>query len=141
MNWTGNGWTFRNVRTGTYLAINGSAADGTALVANNTAAEWHIWRDDANQNTFRYYSIATPTMYASLILVIPSGCLCPTQRRTSISNYGDPTIGTPITLWTTWAGLHQTWKFTQGMALTDCILLPRTNEFFHYSLICTLLPS
>ena len=86
---------------------------------------------------YRYsHNVRVANTRYSLRVFVPN-----TKENLDLYNYGDPTIGTPITLWTTWAGLHQTWKFTQGMPLTDCTLLPRTNEFFHYSLICTLLPS
>lgn len=33
-----------------------------------------------------------------------------TNYNIDLYNHGDPTPGTPITLWWTWEGLHQTWK-------------------------------
>jgi len=94
MNWTGNSWTFRSVYTGHYLSINGTAADGTGIVASATPFGWDIWRDDNNTNTFRIF---VPNTIQNLDL------------------YGDglKTPGDPITLWSTWDGLHQTWNFTQ----------------------------
>jgi len=94
LNWTGSAWTFRSNYTGTYLSIAGSPADGTRLVASPTAFEWHIWRDQANPNTFRIF---VPNTYENLDLWAD----------------GDPTPGDPITLWTAWSGIHQTWNFTQ----------------------------
>jgi len=92
--WTGNSWTFKSNYTGTYLAINGSPGDGTSLVASTTPFQWDIWRDPNNENTFRIY---VPNTYENLDLWAD----------------GDPTPGDPITLWTAWDGLHQTWNFTK----------------------------
>ncbi|KDR71604.1 hypothetical protein GALMADRAFT_102607 [Galerina marginata CBS 339.88] len=95
LTWTGSAWTFRSVWTGTYLSIDGSPADGTRLVASSTPFNWHIWRDESNPNTFRVF--------------VPS-----THQNLDLYGHGLATPGDPITLWSTWNGLHQTWKFTQA---------------------------
>ncbi|KIM43941.1 carbohydrate-binding module family 13 protein [Hebeloma cylindrosporum] len=94
MNWTGKAWTFRSAATGLYLGIGGTPADGTRIVVSATPFEWHIWRADNDQNTFRIF---VPFTHQNLDL------------------YGDGlrTPGDPITLWYTWNGLHQTWRFTK----------------------------
>lgn len=53
LNWAGNGWTFQNQNTGTYLGIQGSPANLTPVVAVENAMIWDIWRDDVDSNTFR----------------------------------------------------------------------------------------
>jgi hypothetical protein len=62
MDWTGKSWTFKSVATGLYLSIGETPADGTPIVASPTPFEWHIWRADNDQNTFRYKSSAKITM-------------------------------------------------------------------------------
>ncbi|CAA7264510.1 unnamed protein product [Cyclocybe aegerita] len=94
LNWTGNSWTFRSVATGTYLSIDGSASDGTRIVASTTPFDWHIWRDEQDENTFRIF--------------VPN-----THQNLDLYARGNPSSGNPVTLWYTWNGLHQTWKFTQ----------------------------
>ncbi|PPQ69939.1 hypothetical protein CVT24_003689 [Panaeolus cyanescens] len=95
MNWTGNSWTFQAGSTGQYLAIEGAPADGTKVVASATPFDWHIWRDDKDPNTFRIF--------------VPN-----THQNLDLYGKGNSTPGTPITLWWTWAGRHQTWRFTRG---------------------------
>ncbi|KXN83013.1 hypothetical protein AN958_01948 [Leucoagaricus sp. SymC.cos] len=91
-NWTGKAWTIRSVSSGQYLGTDSTNyADGTKLVAVAQPFEWHIWRDDANQNTFRIF--------------VPF-----THFNVDLNNYGSPIAGEPISLWWTWEGLHQTWK-------------------------------
>ncbi|KAF9032404.1 ricin B-like lectin [Panaeolus papilionaceus] len=94
MNWTGNSWTFQAGSTGQYLAIEGPPADGTKVIASATPFDWHIWRDDQDPNTFRIF--------------VPN-----THQNLDLYGKGNSTPGTPITLWWTWAGRHQTWRFTQ----------------------------
>ncbi|KAF8817660.1 ricin B-like lectin [Phlegmacium glaucopus] len=96
LNWTGNSWTFRSVATGRYLAIQGTPADGLPIVGIDTPFEWHIWRDNANTNTFRIF--------------VPF-----TVQNLDLYANGLSTPGDPITLWSTWNGIHQTWNFMQGM--------------------------
>nr|AEE98237.1 ricin B-like lectin [Macrolepiota procera] len=89
-NWTGKAWTLRSASSGSYLGIEGTPAGGTRLVAVNDPFEWHIWRDEANENAFRIF--------------VPF-----TNYNLDLSGYGDTTPGTPVQLWWTWEGLHQTW--------------------------------
>ncbi|KAF8968472.1 ricin B-like lectin [Flammula alnicola] len=104
MNWTGKAWTFKSGSTGQYLSIVGSPADGTRVVAAAESFEWHIWRADSDTNTFRIF--------------VPF-----THQNLDLYAGGNTTPGTPITLWYTWNGLHQTWKFTHGMNLCNSSLL------------------
>jgi hypothetical protein len=95
MNWVGNGWTFQNQNTQTYLGIEGTPADGLPLVAVSTPFTWHIWRDETNSSTYRIF--------------VPN-----TIYNLDLFGYGLTTSGDPIQLWTTWSGLHQTWTFGQA---------------------------
>jgi len=90
-NWTGKSWTIHSASSNQYLGVEGTPTDGTRLVAVNDPFEWHIWRDEANQSTYRIF--------------VPF-----TSYNLDLTNWGDATPGTPVQLWFTWAGLHQTWK-------------------------------
>ncbi|KAF8151501.1 ricin B-like lectin [Crassisporium funariophilum] len=93
--WTGKSWTFRSGSTGKYLGIEGTPANGLSIVAVAAPFEWHIWRDEADQNTFRIF--------------VPF-----TRQNLDLFGNGRTAPGTPITLWAKWAGVHQTWKFTRS---------------------------
>jgi len=94
LNWVGNGWTFRNVNTGTYLGIQGTPADGLPLVAVSTPFVWDIWPDAVNATTYRIF--------------VPN-----TLENWDLYDYGATNSGDPITLWTSWSGIHQTWSLRQ----------------------------
>ena len=56
MNWAGNGWTFQNEYSNTYLGILGNSShlgDGNLTIAVADPFVWDIWRDEVNPNTFR----------------------------------------------------------------------------------------
>lgn len=115
MGWTGKAWTFKSGSTGLFLAVNGTAADGTKLVPSATPFEWHIWRADNDPNTFRCVTfLRTMRPLHSFIDVAFRRIFVPfTHQNLDLFNQGDPTPGTLITTWWTWEGVHQTWKFTQ----------------------------
>ena len=92
IDWIGNAWTFRNVRSGQYLGLGAASTDGTRLVAVDEPVGWHIWHDEEDPSTFRIF--------------VPF-----TRYNLDLYNYGDPIAGDPITLWSKWNGRHQTWRF------------------------------
>lgn len=94
LGWVGNGWTFRNANSGTYLGIQGTPADGLALAAVTTAFVWDIWPDAVVSNAYRIF--------------VPN-----TLQNWDLYNYGAANSGDPVTLWTSWNGTHQTWSFHQ----------------------------
>ncbi|KAG6848633.1 hypothetical protein H0H93_015319 [Arthromyces matolae] len=87
-------WTFQSVGSGLYIAIDGSSADGTRLVAQTTPFGWDIWHDATNPETYRIF-------------------IHNTTYNWDLYHNGDSAPKTPITLWYQWAGVHQTWKFTR----------------------------
>ena len=129
MNWLGNGWSFQNAYTGSYLGVQGNVSNGLPIVAVNSPFTWHIWRDDVNPNNFRWKSTFPLNIrrgsYLSFFLdriFVPN-----TTQNLDLYNYGLNTSGDPIQLWSTWNGTHQTWNFTQGMTIVktcsySCIL-------------------
>ncbi|KAG6840074.1 hypothetical protein C0991_009186 [Blastosporella zonata] len=94
LTWTNIGWTFQSVGNGLYLSVDGSSTDGTRLVAVTTPFGWDIWHDQVDPSTYRIF--------------VPN-----THFNLDLNNRGSSVPGTPITLWYTWAGVHQTWKFTR----------------------------
>ncbi|KAK0468610.1 ricin B lectin domain-containing protein [Armillaria novae-zelandiae] len=113
LTWTGRSWTFRSVSSNQYLGLEGSAGNGTKLLAVAQPFEWHIWHDETDQTTFRVFAPNTTYNF-------------------DLWNYGDPVPGDPITLWTKWDGLHQTWRFERGelavLLLKQCRSLNVCNE-------------
>ncbi|KAI0065085.1 carbohydrate-binding module family 13 protein [Artomyces pyxidatus] len=90
----GGAWTFRSVGTGKYLAVEGDPADGAKLIAVETDSPhtWDIWPDKEVPDAFRVF-------------------IHDTRFNIDLSDHGNPTPGTPVTLWTTWSGQNQIWKF------------------------------
>ncbi|KAL0948453.1 hypothetical protein HGRIS_011026 [Hohenbuehelia grisea] len=93
LEWTGKGWTFKSSSNGLYLTLSGTATDGTRLTVGSTPMEWHVWPDNLDSSVYRHVSPVS---------------------RSDLWAQGDPTPGTPITLWYRWNGRHQTWKFEAG---------------------------
>ncbi|KAF7760721.1 hypothetical protein Agabi119p4_10130 [Agaricus bisporus var. burnettii] len=89
--WEGDAWSIRSVSSSKYLGIDGNPNNGTKLVADTQMFKWHIWRDAMDENNFRIF--------------VPN-----THQNVDLSNHGDPTPGNPIIIWSTWSGVHQTWK-------------------------------
>ncbi|KAJ7724854.1 ricin B-like lectin [Mycena metata] len=90
--WTGHAWTIRSLSSGLYLSLGGTPGDGTPLIATSTPFEFDIWHDETDKANYRIF--------------VPN-----TKLNLDLYNDGNPTPGTPITLWYQWAGIHQTWKF------------------------------
>ncbi|SJL15871.1 uncharacterized protein ARMOST_19379 [Armillaria ostoyae] len=95
LTWTGRSWTFRSVSSNQYLGLAGASGNGTKLLAVAEPFEWDIWHDEIDQTTFRVFAPNTTYNF-------------------DLWNYGDSVPGDPITLWTKWNGLHQTWRFERG---------------------------
>ncbi|KAL4254141.1 Ricin B-like lectin [Abortiporus biennis] len=94
----GGQWRLQNVASGAYLRVDGYAQDGTPVVApqGDGPFEWDIWPDEDDPNTFRIF--------------VPN-----TRLNIDLSDHGNPTPGTPITLWNKWApGINQRWRFQQA---------------------------
>jgi len=86
------GWTLQSVGTGLYLGIEGAPGDGTPVVATQQpTTHWEIEKDDQDSSTWRFYVQGT-------------------RFNLDLSDHGNPTPGTPITLWGKWAGKNQTWR-------------------------------
>ncbi|KAK7030860.1 hypothetical protein VNI00_013969 [Paramarasmius palmivorus] len=90
--WAGDGWTFKSVSSGMYLGIADNAVNGVPLIAKQDPTIWHIWHDQMNNENYRVY--------------IPN-----TVQNWDLYDYGSKRPGDPVTLWTAWNGVHQTWKF------------------------------
>ncbi|PIL34509.1 hypothetical protein GSI_03286 [Ganoderma sinense ZZ0214-1] len=89
------GWVLRNRETGRYLGIEGEARDGTPVIAVEEPFRWHIVADEEDTSTFR--------------LFVPN-----THYNLDLSDHGNPTPGTPVTLWGKWhPGKNQTWRFEE----------------------------
>ncbi|KAF8879565.1 ricin B-like lectin [Infundibulicybe gibba] len=95
LDWTGTSWAIRSSASQVYLALEASPTNGVRLVASPTPGEWHIWRDQTDPNAFRVF--------------VPN-----TSYNLDLAKYGDPTPGTPVTVWLMWGGPHQTWRFEQA---------------------------
>ncbi|ESK84072.1 carbohydrate-binding module family 13 protein [Moniliophthora roreri MCA 2997] len=90
--WAGNGWTFQSVSSNTFLGIEATPENGVPLIVKQEPTIWHIWHDQINSENYRVY--------------IPN-----TTQNWDLYDYGNKRPGDPVTLWTNWNGVHQTWKF------------------------------
>ncbi|KAJ3922615.1 carbohydrate-binding module family 13 protein, partial [Lentinula edodes] len=93
---SGGHWTFRNAASGQYLGVGGPFEDGTPLVSVDEPVRWDIYPDDEDSSVFRIY--------------VPGA---PTALNIDLSDHGNPTPGTIVTLWGKWEGKNQTWRFEQ----------------------------
>ncbi|KAJ8073625.1 hypothetical protein PM082_011903 [Marasmius tenuissimus] len=91
-------WTFRNVGSGKYLAINGDAKDGTPVVGSDHAFGWDLYPDNKNPSATRIFVPGAPAPGQNL----------------DLSDHGNAQGGTKVTLWTQWEGEHQTWLFQEA---------------------------
>ncbi|EIM84727.1 ricin B-like lectin [Stereum hirsutum FP-91666 SS1] len=89
-------WTIRSLETGKYLNIEGPPSDGAKVVAIDNPQNWDIWHDEQDGSVFR--------------LFIPG-----TTFNIDMSDHGNATPGTPVTLWGKWEGKNQTWRIEPGM--------------------------
>ncbi|KAJ3998881.1 carbohydrate-binding module family 13 protein [Lentinula boryana] len=92
----GGHWTFRSVASGQYLGIDGPVENGTPLVSVDEPFRWDIYPDDEDSSVFRVY--------------VPGA---PTATNIDLSDHGNATPGTIVTLWIKWEGKNQTWRFEQ----------------------------
>ncbi|GAW02756.1 carbohydrate-binding module family 13 protein [Lentinula edodes] len=79
----GGHWTFRNAASGQYLGVGGPFEDGAPLVSVNEPVRWDIYPDDEDSSVFRIY--------------VPGA---PTALNIDLSDHGNPTPGTIVTLCT-----------------------------------------
>jgi len=90
----GSQWALQNVATGNYLTVEGdSVQDGTPLVVGGNKTVWDIWPDGGES---KFYRISIPN----------------TQLNIDLSDHGNPTPGTPVTLWIRWEADNQCWEFS-----------------------------
>ncbi|KAI0270586.1 carbohydrate-binding module family 13 protein [Gloeopeniophorella convolvens] len=89
-------WLIRNVGDGKSLAFEGDARDGAPVVASEDGIAWDIWPDEAgNPDEFRI-------------------CVHDTRFCVDLSDHGNPTPGTPVTLWWSYPeGRNQVWRFSR----------------------------
>ena len=66
-----------------------------------------------------------PIIYSSIFPFFFSNRIYVPNTVQNLDLYGNglPNWGTPITLWSAWDGLHQTWNFTQGMTFAKNVFL------------------
>ncbi|KAJ3751171.1 carbohydrate-binding module family 13 protein [Lentinula detonsa] len=93
----GGHWTFRSVASGQYLGVDGPIENGTPLVSVNEPFRWDIYPDDEDSSVFRVY--------------VPGAS---TATNIDLSDHGNATPGTIVTLWIKWEGKNQTWRFEQA---------------------------
>ncbi|THH32737.1 hypothetical protein EUX98_g1447 [Antrodiella citrinella] len=91
-----NEWVFQNVGTGKWLFIDGYAQDGTPVIASEyNKTGFNIWEDEEDNSVYRIF--------------VPN-----TRLNFDLSDHGNPTPGTKITLWGKWEGRNQCWRFEQA---------------------------
>ncbi|KAF7430831.1 hypothetical protein PC9H_006545 [Pleurotus ostreatus] len=99
----GENFTFKNVATGQYLGIEGEPGENTPVVVVDHPFEWHVTQDDESWR-----------------LWVPG-----TKYNMDLSDHGNPTPGTPVTLWGKWAaGRNQCWRLQDG----ECIPPQMTDD-------------
>jgi len=84
-------WTIRSVSSGKFLGVEGNYCDGVQVVAVDSPFRWDIWPDEQNPGHYRFF--------------VPN-----TQFVLDLADHGNPTPGTPVTLWTQWEGTNQSWS-------------------------------
>ncbi|TCD66055.1 hypothetical protein EIP91_001863 [Steccherinum ochraceum] len=114
-----NEWKFQNVGTGRYIYIDGYAQDGTAVIAHESnGTGFNIWQDEHDPSTYRVF--------------VPN-----TRQNFDLSDHGNSTDGTKVTLWGKWEGKNQTWRFEPvrlQLALPSTIVMSEpydANFYFH----------
>lgn len=118
----GGHWTFRSAASGQYLGVGGPFEDGTPLVSVDEPVRWDIYPDDQDSSVFRSAFFLFPSLHVMSVLDSnPSLFLfcriyvpgAPTALNIDLSDHGNPTPGTIVTLWGKWEGKNQTWRFEQ----------------------------
>ncbi|KAI0029062.1 carbohydrate-binding module family 13 protein [Vararia minispora EC-137] len=89
------GYAIRNKRAGKYLGVSGNHVNGTSVIAVETDSP-QIWEVHPDNNGSVRYVI-----------------FCQGQEfNLDLSDHGNPTPGTPISIWGKWDGENQLWKIT-----------------------------
>ncbi|KAI0821755.1 ricin B-like lectin [Trametes gibbosa] len=92
----GDSCTLKNETTGLYHGYDGEHKDFTPIIASQNPARWHIRPDAKDPSTF--------------VLLLEG-----TNLSLDLSDHGNATPGTPVTLWQKWeGGLNQTWRFEEA---------------------------
>ncbi|KDR71606.1 hypothetical protein GALMADRAFT_143860 [Galerina marginata CBS 339.88] len=86
------GWHIRNVGNGKYLRFEGNVCDGRQAIATLDPFLWHLWPDSEDQNGIRV-------------------CVPNTPQNLDLSDDGNATNGTPVSIWGRWKGTNQVWYF------------------------------
>ncbi|KAI5998559.1 carbohydrate-binding module family 13 protein [Pisolithus orientalis] len=84
-------YLIRSIGSGLYLNIEGEPRDGARVVAKPTQFQWHIEDEPSFQQAIR--------------LFVPG-----TNQNVDLSDHGNATPGTPVTLWGKWNGNNQLWR-------------------------------
>ncbi|KAL0948451.1 hypothetical protein HGRIS_011024 [Hohenbuehelia grisea] len=93
----GNNWTIQNVGTGKWLAVEGDAGDGAAVVGRDEPYQWEIKEDQKDSSVLRIYAPGT-------------------KYNVDLADHGNATAGNKIHLWAKWTeGRNQCWRFENGM--------------------------
>jgi len=88
---TGSGWTIKAASSGLYLGVEVTPANNAPLVAVSSPFKWDIWHDNVDNSSYRFFIHGT-------------------KFCVDLSGHGNAAPGTPVILWTAWAGTNQTWK-------------------------------
>jgi len=94
LEWTSGSWAIKSAGLGTYIGLDGAAANGTKLVAVSDVVTWDIWFDEVNPSNYRFF-------------------VHNTIQNWDLTDYGNSTPGNPIQTWAEWKGIHQTWMIEQ----------------------------
>ncbi|KAI0315946.1 carbohydrate-binding module family 13 protein [Amylostereum chailletii] len=89
------GYAIRNKRAGKYLAVDGSADNGSRIVAVSTENP-QIWEVRPDEND-------------SVRIFVKDQ-----KFNLDLSDHGNPTPGTPVSIWGHWHGQNQLWKLQSG---------------------------
>ncbi|KIP01385.1 carbohydrate-binding module family 13 protein [Phlebiopsis gigantea 11061_1 CR5-6] len=91
----GPGWVIQNVGTGKYLSITEGAGDGVLVVGSNDPTQWDVCRDEEDSSVHRLFVLNTPF-------------------NLDLSDNGNPTPGTPVSVWGKWSGRNQCWRLQEA---------------------------
>ncbi|KIN98520.1 carbohydrate-binding module family 13 protein [Pisolithus tinctorius Marx 270] len=83
-------YLIKSIGSSLNLNIEGEPRDGARVVAKPTPFEWHIEDEPSFQQAIR--------------LFVPG-----TNQNVNLSDHGNATPGTPVTLWGKWNGNNQLW--------------------------------
>ncbi|PPQ67441.1 hypothetical protein CVT26_007235 [Gymnopilus dilepis] len=112
----GLGWYIKSVGSGKYLNVEGEVRDGTRVIACDEPMPWRVWADDRLKGIRCVLGVLCPGGLR-LIGGVDGGyriVLPDTNQNLDLSDHGNSTPGTAITLWSQSDGRNQLWKFEKG---------------------------